>query len=168
MSTQISLKSEAENLDFTQGNEGDQPPGWGLGTYGAGFSSAWTESPGTCPSAERCAELSSLKAPPHQIAFLYQVIDVSQRRGSKFRLTAKLRAEVVGSGSAARLIARQQSDDGTTRFRDNLGNRPVVSSVWTRCEIDGEIAPDARRFEFGLQLVGTGAAKIEDISLQFY
>ncbi len=168
MSPWNSLKSGAENLDFSHGEAGEQPPGWDLGTNHTGLSSAWTETPGFCGSSERCAELSSQKAPPDQIAFLYQVIDVSRHRGSKFRLSARVRADVVGSGNVARLIARQHTDDGTTRFRDDLGNRPVVSSAWTLCELDGEIAPDARDLEFGLQLVGTGIANVRSISLQFY
>ncbi len=163
-----SLKSAAENLDFSRGQIGEQPPGWDLGTNHTGLSSAWTETPVFCAPSQRCAELSSLNVPPDQIAFLYQVIDVSRHRGRKFRLSAMVRAEVVGSGNVARLIARQHTDDGATRFRDNLGNRPVASSAWTPCEIDGEIAPEARDLEFGLQLVGTGTAKIERISLQFY
>ncbi len=68
---------------------------------------------------------------PIRLRFLDQVKDVSRHRGSKFRLSARVRADVVGSGNVARLMARQHTDNGATRFRDNLGNRSVVSSAWT-------------------------------------
>ena len=48
-----------------------------------------------------------------------------------------------------------------------MGNSPVVSGEWGAYEIQAPIATDAYHIEFGVQLVGTGAVWIDQISMEF-
>jgi hypothetical protein len=48
-----------------------------------------------------------------------------------------------------------------------MGNHPVTSGDWAPYEIRAPIARDAYQIEFGLQLIGRGAAWIDQISMEF-
>jgi hypothetical protein len=48
-----------------------------------------------------------------------------------------------------------------------MGNHPVVSGEWGTYEIRAPIATDAYHIELGIQLVGAGAAWIDQISMEF-
>ncbi len=52
-------------------------------------------------------------------------------------------------------------------FRDDMGDHPVISGEWGAYEIRAPIAMDAYQIEFGVQLVGTGAVWIDQISIEF-
>jgi hypothetical protein len=100
------------------------------------------------------------------MGFLYQLLDAEPYRGKVVTLRAAVRAEVL-LGSTARLLVRIHRQDCSISFRDDMGNSPVRSAAWAFSEVWARIARDARHIEFGMQMVGQGAAWIDHVSLDF-
>jgi hypothetical protein len=48
-----------------------------------------------------------------------------------------------------------------------MGDHPVTSGGWAQYEIRAPIAMDAYHMEFGMQLIGQGAAWIDHISMEY-
>jgi hypothetical protein len=119
----------------------------------------------SCNGSRQCATVHSVSANPG-LCFLYQVIDATQYRGKKLIYRADVRADAA-QGSVARLLVRVHRTDCGTSFRDDMGNHPITGSAWSPYEIQAPIALDARDIEFGMQLVGQGAAWIDNISMTF-
>lgn len=67
----------------------------------------------------------------------------------------------------ARLLVRVHRTDCSTSFRDDMGNHPITGGAWSPYEIQAPIALDAQDIEFGMQLIGQGAAWIDNISMTF-
>jgi len=164
------LRPAIENLKFTEGAPGAAPQGWFLGPYW------WNRqivpaheariAPGqACNGSLQCATIHSLSANARS-CFLYQVIDATQYRGKKLTYRADVRADVA-QGSVARLLVRVHRTDCSTSFRDDMGNHPITGGGWSPYEIQAPIALDAQDIEFGIQLIGTGAAWIDNISMTF-
>jgi hypothetical protein len=105
-------------------------------------------------------------APTRGCVFLYQVIDAAPYRGKKLTYRADVRADVA-QGSVVRLLVRVHRTDCSTSFLDDMGNHPIKGGAWSVYEIQAPIAPDARDIEFGIQLMGQGAAWIDNISMTF-
>jgi hypothetical protein len=61
------------------------------------------------------------------------------------------------------LLDRVHRTDCGTSFRDDMGDHAITGSAWPPYEIQAPIAPDARDIEFGMQLIGQGAAWIDNI-----
>ncbi len=164
------MRTTIENLKFIEGSPGSAPPGWSLGPYW--FSpqmvpahEAQLVSGASCNGSRQCATVHSISANA-RTCFLYQVIDATQYRGTMLRYRADVRADVL-PGNVARLLVRVHRTDCGTSFRDDMGNHPITSSAWSPYEIQAPIALDARDIEFGMQLIGKGAAWIDNISMTF-
>jgi len=158
------LKPSPVNLDFSQGNVGSAPPGWLLGppprapAYEAVIAPA-----NQCHGSPQCATLHSSSGP---LSFLYQDLDAAPYRGQTLTYRAFVRVDPTLQG-VARLLVRVHRKDCSTTFLDNMANRPVVSGEWGAYEIQAPIAADAYHIEFGVQLVGTGALWIDQISMEY-
>ena len=87
-------------------------------------------------------------------------------RGS-VRFRAVVRADVA-AGSFANLLVRVHKTDNSTSFYNDMGDRPITSKGWAFYEIRALVDKDARDIEFGIQLHGKGAARIDRVSLDFY
>jgi hypothetical protein len=166
------LKASPLNLDFSQGKVGSAPGAWLLGPESfmpphVPVYEALIAPPYECHGSPQCATVHSLRN-DHSIplSFLYQDLDASPYRGQTLIYRAFLRV-ARSEGSVARLLVRVHRKDCSTTFRDDLGNHPVVSAVWGSYEIRAPIAADAYHIEFGMQLVGTGAVWIDQISMEF-
>ena len=166
------LKPSPLNLNFSQGNVGSAPTGWLLGpewfmpphvpAYEALIAAA-----NQCHGSPQCATVHSLRRDPSiPLSFLYQDLDASPYRGQTLLYRAFVRVDRTFEG-VARLLVRVHRKDCSTTFRDDMGNRPVVSGEWGAYEIRAPIATDAYHIEFGVQLVGTGAVWIDQISMEF-
>ncbi len=79
---------------------------------------------------------------------------------------ASVRADVA-SGSVARLLVHVHRMDCSTGFRDDMGDHPITANGWSLYQLQAPISPDARDIEFGMQLVGNGAAWIDNITMTF-
>ena len=163
------MNTTAQNVDFAEGTPGSAPKGWVLPqrfsqvlTYGA-FNVPFE----ACDGSQQCATVRSLESrDPRSIAFLYQDLNVTQHRGQTLTYRAFVRVD-PSQKSVARLLVRVHRKDCSTTFRDDMGDHPVISGNWARYEIRAPIAMDAYHMEFGIQLIGQGAAWIDDISMEY-
>lgn len=96
--------------------------------------------------------------------FLYQRIDAKPYLGRRLTYRAAVRADLTGY-SVARLQIHTHRHDGSTIVRDDMGNHPIESGLWTFYEIDTPIASDTRDIMFGIQVIGAGSAWIDKTSL---
>jgi hypothetical protein len=166
------MRPEFQNLSFVDGAPGNAPPGWFLGPEWfmpphTPVYEALIVSGGACNGNRQCATVRSLRDDPSiPLTFLYQVVDATQYRGKRLTYRADVRAEVTFQ-SAARLLVRIHRADCGTSFRDDMGNHPITVGTWSPYQIQAPVAPDARDIEFGIQLIGQGAAWIDNISITF-
>jgi hypothetical protein len=163
---QSSIQDRFANLDFAGGALGVMPPGWRLGPEGTTSCTAEIASGAYCPSGQQCTVVRSKGDTANSLSFLYQVVDATPYRGKRLTYRAAVRAEVAGT-SVARLLVRIHREDGSTSFRDDMGDHPITAGPWRDYAIAAPIAADARDIEFGLQLVGQGSASISGISIMF-
>jgi hypothetical protein len=164
------MRPAIENLKLIEGAPGAALPGWFFGPYWwnpkiAPAHEALTVAGPSCNGSRQCATLHSVSTNPG-LCFLYQVIDAAQYRGKKMTYRADVRADVA-QGSVARLLVRVHRTNCSTSFLDDMGNHPIKGGAWSAYEIQAPIAPDAQDIEFGIQLMGQGAAWIDNISMTF-
>jgi len=119
-----------------------------------------------CDGSQQCATVHSLRAGSSSLTFLYQNLDVTQHRGQSLVYRAFVRVD-PRQKSVARMLVRLHRKDCSTTFRDDMGNHPVTSGNWSVYEIRAPIANDAYHMEFGLQLIGQGAAWIDHMSMEY-
>lgn len=100
------------------------------------------------------------------LSFLYQNVDATKYRGKMLTYRASVRADVA-SGAMARLLVRVHRMDCSTSFRDDMGDHPITASGWSSYQLHAPIGQDARDIEFGMQLIGSGAAWIDNITMTF-
>jgi beta-lactamase regulating signal transducer with metallopeptidase domain len=162
------LKTNPENLDFADGAVGAAPKGWLLGQRGVPPYEAINVPAEECHGGQQCATVRSLRGDPSvsSLSFLYQNLDVTQHRGQTLIYRAFVRVD-PSQKSVARLLVRLHRRDCSTTFRDDMGDHPIMSGDWALYEIRAPIAEDAYHMEFGVQLVGTGALWIDQISMEF-
>lgn len=166
------MRATFENLNFAEGNPGSPPRGWFLGPEWfmpphAPVYTAETASGSSCKGGRQCGWVRSIRDDPAiPQSFLYQVVDATQYRGKRLTFRAAVRTDVA-LGNWARLLVRIHKEDGGTSFRDDMGNHPITSATWAFYEIHAPVGVDARDIEFGMQLVGRGAAWIDSISMDF-
>lgn len=164
------LHADPQNLNFADGSVGTAPRGWHLGpqrfmpphepVYEMRIAPAKQ-----CHGSQQCATVRSLRSDPStRLSFLYQDLDASHYRGQTLTYRAYVR---VNPGNTARLLVRVHRKDCSTTFRDDMGNHPITSSDWAAYEIRAPIAIDAFHIEFGVQLIGEGAAWIDQMFMEF-
>ncbi len=162
------MRSVFGNLDFSEGTVGSAPAVWLLGPEWFmkphdPIYEAKVVSGAACNGSQRCATVRSLRSDPSvALSFLYQVVDASKFRGKHLTFRADVKAEGL-----ARLLVRVHRIDCSTSFRDDMGNHPITSPEWSAYQIHAPIDDDALDIEFGMQLVGEGAATIDHISMEF-
>ncbi len=162
------LRTTPENLNFADGAVGAAPKGWQLGQRGVPPYEAISVPAEQCHGSQQCATVHSLRGDPSvsSLSFLYQDLDVTQHRGQTLIYRAFVRVD-PRQKSAARLLVRLHRKDCSTTFRDDMGDHPITSGDWAVYEIRAPIAEDAYHMEFGVQLVGTGALWIDQISIGY-
>jgi hypothetical protein len=166
------MRAAVENMNFAEGAPGAPPPGWYLGPEWfmpphPPVYQAQTAAGAACHGGNQCATVHSIRDDRSiPLAFLLQVLDAAQYRGKRLTFRAAVRVDDT-LGSVARLLVRVHRNDCSTSFRDDMGNHPITAGAWATYEIQSPIDPDARDIEFGMQLIGRGAASIDKISMDF-
>lgn len=106
---------------------------------------------------------SETVANPAPFGNLMQTINAVQFRNKLIRFRASVRVE-SSTGGRAQLWVRVDRPGGQMGFFDNMQQRPIRSAVWQEYEIRGEVAADATVLNFGLMLIGGGAARLDAAS----
>src|SRR5260221_506471 len=107
-----------------------------------------------CRSGVGCAVVQALANAPRPVGTLMQSFSAEAFRGKTVRLRAWLRLEGTDPEDHAQMWLTVDRVNRKIGFRDNMDDRPVRSAEWTRCEITGEIAQDAKFIEFGFMSIG--------------
>jgi len=97
---------------------------------------------------------------------LEQMVDAHTYRGKRIRLRAAVRTEVAETGNQAHLWLRVNGKDGDSSFFDAKLDHPITAREWRYYEILGEVDQHAETIEYGLALVGSGRAFLDDVSLR--
>jgi hypothetical protein len=96
-----------------------------------------------------------------------QTIDAEPYRGKRIRFKAFVRSEPEpGVSGRAQMWLRVDREDGGIGFFDNMRDRPITSAEWTRYEITGNIADDARAIALGVMVSGRGSVWVDELSVE--
>jgi hypothetical protein len=158
------IQKSFENGDFSRNKPGEFPTAWHLGREGTPDYSAEVATGQACTSGMQCAIVRSLGIAARTFCFLYQVYDAQPFRGEKVKFRAAVR--VTGNGYA-RILVRIHRVDGSTSFRDDMGDHPITSANWAFYEIEAPVSLDARDIELGMQDFEQGIASIDRISVTY-
>lgn len=165
---------KAENLDLEAGELGQIPTAWNvpLGSQVDGYQAGLTDQ--RPRQGRRCACLRAAgTAQPQGAGWIFKKLDVIPYRGKRVRMRAAVRVEPTAALAEAypmppgevHLWLRVDRPNARTGLYDRMSNRPIASSEWQDYEIAGLVDSDATSLQFGLELVGRGAACIDDVHL---
>ncbi len=155
------------NLDFEQGQPGEEPPGWHNSTYAKnnGYTAKIVSDK---PESGRQAVLVALEGErkdANAFGNLLTFFDATPYRGKRVRFRAAVRTE-VSAGDSAALWLRVDREGEAMGFFDNMADRHIRSSEWKTYEITGEVAPDAKTIFLGMMLFGDGKAWMDSASFE--
>ncbi|MBN1552745.1 peptidase S41, partial [bacterium] len=92
-------------------------------------------------------------------------IDAKALRGKEVKLSAYVRAGVSGTGNQGQLWLRVDRENKQMGFFDNMQDRPITASEWQVYTIEGPVADDSLRLNYGAFLAGCGKTWIDDWQL---
>jgi C-terminal processing protease CtpA/Prc len=157
------------NMDFTQGELGQVPPGWR-----AAMGSAVT----VAEHPQEGARSALVQGPAKQdiagtFGNLMRVVDAAPYRGKRVRFRAAVRIEAPPDSAtssmsdyAAQLWLRVDRPGDKVGFLDNMSDRPITGQAWGSYEIVGKVAADAEKIFLGLLVHGRGRAWISAASFE--
>jgi len=176
-STKLAAPSGPRNLKFEEGTPGKVPPGWRGPALPKDANYMADLRRDGCRSRTGCAVVMAPVNVPGQAGNLMQSFGATAYRGKTVRLSAWLKLEqffstdygglrMPGADDRAQLWLRVVRANRRIGFSDQMDDRPVRSSEWTRCDIVGEIDEDAQFINFGVMSIGGGRAWIDDVSFE--
>jgi hypothetical protein len=158
------LQENFENGDFSRGRPGEFPVGWHLGPLGTQDFAAEIVAGQACNSGKQCATVRPLGVNAAKRCFLHQIYEAGRFAGQRVKFRAAVR--VTGNGYA-RLLLRIHRLNGSTSFRDDMGDHPIRSSEWAFYELEAPLPPDVGDIELGIQDFEQGIATIDQISVTY-
>ncbi len=165
------------NLDFAQGDLGQEPPGWFVPPMlrKDGYTAILVADH---PEGGLRSAMIQAPAGGHQQPFgnLMRSFDAAPFRGQRVRFRAAVKVEDAGAAAGqagtgpvppkAQLWLRVDRAGGALGFFDNMDDRPITTTAWSRFEIVGDIAADAEKINLGLLLIGGGRAYLGAASFE--
>jgi C-terminal processing protease CtpA/Prc len=151
--------AELQNGDFEKSAVGESPLGWYVPTRDFSAETVATEP----REGERCVHVRHEGPQTSPFGNLMQRFDAKPWRGKPIRLRSWVRVE--GKGTRAQMWLRADCEQGKMGLFDNMGDRPVLSSGWSQCEITGVVDPDAEFLNVGVILFGDGALWVDGVEL---
>ncbi len=158
------------NPDFEQGVVGQPPPGWFVPppVMAAGYSAVISND--KPKSGRQCVLLAggpNVKAGGQAFGNIMQAMDATPYRGKRVHFHASLRLQAAGPGDQARIWLRVDRAGGGMGLFDNMNDHPLTvgDKVWRDFDIVGDVEADAAQINFGLLLIGTGKAWMDNVSL---
>ncbi len=94
-----------------------------------------------------------------------QAVDATPYRRKKVRLTGWVRTNGVEKGMAG-LWMRVDRPNGQPGFFDNMANRSINATNWTKAVIEGEVASDATVLNIGGLVVGPRTVWFDSVSVE--
>ena len=158
--------SGPRNLNFAEGQPGKVPPGWFVPALprDADYLAALSRS--GCRGPAACAVVLVPPNAPRPFSILSQSFSAAAYRGKTVRLRAWLRLESADPEDRAQMWLSVDRENRQQGFSDNMDDRPIRSSEWTRTEITGPVAPDARFINIGVMSVGRGRVWVDGVTFE--
>jgi uncharacterized protein (TIGR03437 family) len=147
------------NLDFEAGPVGQPPSGWT--PPATGFTTVVVDQ--NCTQGQFCARLGGAGSSAVAPGNLWQSIPADAYLSRQFLLRAAVRVE--GPGTSVRMSFRAVRADGSYSSFDAGTAYPITSSQWNYYQTGGYVSSDSLQIIFGFQIVGPGAAWVDDVSL---
>jgi hypothetical protein len=175
--TKLAAWSGPRNLKFEEGAPGKVPPGWFVPSLpkDADYLAELRRGEG-CRSHAGCAVVMVPRNVPRPVGNLMQSFSAAAYLGKSVRLRAWVRLErffpasfgfrIPDPEDRAQMWLNVERANRRNGFSDNMDDRPVRSTEWTRCEITGEIGEDARFVNFGVMSIGGGRVWVDDVSFE--
>ena len=169
--------SGPRNLKFEEGVPGKVPPGWFVPSLpkDADYLAELRRGDG-CRTRAGCALVMVPRNVPRPVGNLMQSFSAAGYLGKTVRLRAWVRLErffpasfgfrIPDPEDRAQMWLNVERANRRNGFSDNMDDRPVRSTDWTRCEITGEIGDDARFINFGVMSIGGGRVWVDDVSFE--
>lgn len=169
--------SGPKNLKFEEGVPGKVPPGWFVPSLPKDADYLAELRRDGCHSRAGCAVVLVPVNVPKPVGNLMQSFSAASYTGKTVRLRAWLRLEsffvapVVGMRlpnpeDRAQMWLNVERANRKHGFSDNMDDRPLRSSEWTRVEIVGQIDEDAQFINFGVMSIGGGRVWVDDVSFE--
>jgi hypothetical protein len=152
------------NLNFSQGAPGKLPPFWFVPALPKD-ANQWAQVRRDGCINKSCAIVLVPENAPARVGNLIQSFSAVAYRGKTLRLTAWLRLEAADPEDRAQMWLTVDRANNKKGFLD-MGNRPVRSADWTRCEIQTRIDDDATFITFGIMLIGRGMVWVDNVSVE--
>jgi hypothetical protein len=154
------------NLEFREGITGRVPPGWIVPALPKDADSVAELRRSGCRGAGGCAIVRVPPNAPSPVANLMQSFDATAYRGKTVRLRAWLKLEPADSQDRAQMFLSVDRANRQTGFFDNMNDRPIRSTEWTRYEIAGPVDRDATFINFGVMSIGKGKVWVGEVSFE--
>jgi hypothetical protein len=175
--TRLAAWSGPRNLKFDEGVPGKVPPGWFVPSLPKDADYLAELRHDGCRSHTGCAVVLVPVNVPRPVGNLMQSFSAAAYTGKTIRLRAWLKLErfyfanTIGVRfpaleDRAQMWLNVERPNRRHGFSDNMDDRPVLSSDWTRCEITGDIDDDARFINFGVMSIGGGRLWVDDVSFE--
>jgi hypothetical protein len=168
--------SAPRNLKFEEGAPGKAPPGWFVPSLPKDADYLVELRRAGCRSGVGCAVVLVPANVPRPVGNMMQSFSAAAYRGRTVRLRAWLRLEGLfvaassirfpGPDDRAQMWLNVERANHQKGFSDNMDDRPVRSSDWTRCEIVAQIDDDAQFINFGVMSIGGGRVWVDDVSFE--
>jgi hypothetical protein len=168
--------SGPRNLRFEEGMTGKAPPGWRVLPVEEDSGRTAELHRSGCRSRGGCAVVMAAANTPRSEGTLMQKFSAAPYRGKTVRLEAWLKIESVfvagptlripTPGDRAQLWMKVVRANRRTGFADNMDDRPLRATEWTRCEIVGEVDDDAEFINIGVMSIGGGRVWVDDVSFE--
>jgi hypothetical protein len=154
------------NLTFEHGIPGKLPDAWFVPALPKD-ADHWAQlSRRGCLNHSACAVVLVPENAPVHVGNLMQSFSATAYRGRTLQLTAWLRLETVDPDDRAQMWLSVDRANDQKGFFDNMSDRPVRSSEWTKCEIRSKVDEDATFIKFGIMSIGRGRVWVDDVSFK--
>ena len=160
------LQPGPRNLEFWQGIVGRVPPGWIVPALPKDADFLAELRRVGCRSGTGCAMVRVPTNAPSPVANLMQSFGAEAYRGKTVRLRAWLKLEPVDSQDRAQMFLSVDRTSRQTGFFDNMNDRPIRSTEWTKYEIVGPVDRDATFINFGFMSIGKGTVWVDEVSFE--
>src|SRR5579871_63082 len=154
------------NLTFEEGVVGKVPPGWFVPALPKDADYLAELRRTGCRSGVGCAVVLVPANAPRPLSDLMQSFGAGAYRGKVIRLRAWLRLEATDPDDRAQMWISVDREHHRRGFYDNMDDRPVRSSDWTKAEIVARIDEDAVFIDIGIMSIGRGRVWVDDVSFE--
>jgi hypothetical protein len=152
------------NLNFAQGAPGKLPPAWFVPALPKD-ANQWAQVRRDGCLNKSCAVVLVPENAPARVGNLMQSFSATAYRGKTLRLTAWLKLEAADPEDRAQMWLSVDRANDRKGFLD-MGNRPVRSAEWTKCQIQTRVDDDATFITFGVMLIGRGSVWVDNVSME--